>query len=358
MSKPKTDNFRYSIIPARAITDQNITAQALRVLALLGRHGDDNGWCRRSQVRMAKELACSRGTIQNALDLLVGPENGKGYVEKREETRTGEIVEGRQPHCAYSYKVRLDLDDAGKVERANRLAPPVPADKQGVPSQEKHGVPIPVAPLTEHSPSNIPLANSDAPVGADESGKVASLGQGSAERWPEFRSTVANTWPSGFPADNELACRTAFERQTRTHPPELIIACAGLHGAAKQKLKESRHKGAGSMLMKLPSNWLRDGDWQGYIPAAEAAVIEEARITTALGNVRRALGDGLFKLMREKGMHDAAIAMLDGMTLADKAHFTITSGFQRTLLERLGSTLERHLGDRPTYTQVDGRRAG
>src|ERR1700761_976854 len=105
----KSDNFRYSIIPARAITDPNVTAQALRVLALLGRHSDDNGWCRRSQVRMAKELGCSRGTIQNALDLLIGHENGMGYVERREETRPGVAPEeGRHPHCSYSYRVRLD----------------------------------------------------------------------------------------------------------------------------------------------------------------------------------------------------------------------------------------------------------
>jgi DNA-binding MarR family transcriptional regulator len=77
-AKAKSPTYRYSIIPARAVTDPNITAQALRVLALLGRHTDENGWCRRSQVKMASELSCGRATVQRGLDELVAA----GYVEK------------------------------------------------------------------------------------------------------------------------------------------------------------------------------------------------------------------------------------------------------------------------------------
>ena len=93
----KNPKYRYSIIPGRAVTDSNITAQALRVLALLGRHTDENGWCRRSQVKMAGELACGRATVQRALEELMSAR----YVERREETRPGvNFEEGRQPHCS------------------------------------------------------------------------------------------------------------------------------------------------------------------------------------------------------------------------------------------------------------------
>ena len=38
--------YRLSIIPAGAVIDQRLKAQDVRVLSLLGRHTDANGWCR------------------------------------------------------------------------------------------------------------------------------------------------------------------------------------------------------------------------------------------------------------------------------------------------------------------------
>jgi hypothetical protein len=261
----KSDNLRYSIIPARAITDPAITAQALRVLALLGRHTNDNGWCRRSQVQMAKELACSRGTIQNALDLLIGPVNGDGYVERREENRPGvRPEEGRHPHCAYSYRVRLDLDDdRGSIIRgANRLARDVPTEQQAVPAQEKHGVPASLAPLTEHTP----LEHS--PLKQDARERAGGVGDASPVRkqkysdaferfwvevrkWPEF-STIWSK-PSAWdvwvvldgvgdllkPGDMVAAAREYGRERVR------------LNADAKTDRKTPQHT-------KHPANWLRD----------------------------------------------------------------------------------------------------
>lgn len=48
---------RLSIIPARAATDKALKPRDLQVLCVLGRHTDDLGWCRRSQVKMANEMA-------------------------------------------------------------------------------------------------------------------------------------------------------------------------------------------------------------------------------------------------------------------------------------------------------------
>ena len=79
--KKGLNKYRYAIIPAAAITDPEIAPRILQVLCLLGRHTDENGWCRRSQVKMADELNCGRATVQRALQHLYAA----GYVQRRDE---------------------------------------------------------------------------------------------------------------------------------------------------------------------------------------------------------------------------------------------------------------------------------
>lgn len=98
-------NPRLSIIPAGAITDRSLEPRDLQVLCLLGRHTDHAGWCRRSQVKMAGELHCSRGSVQNSLERLVNA----GWVEK--QRRDKEVEEaGKHPSRSYAYRVLLDHD--------------------------------------------------------------------------------------------------------------------------------------------------------------------------------------------------------------------------------------------------------
>jgi hypothetical protein len=258
----KSDNLRYSIIPARAITDPGITAQALRVLALLGRHTDDNGWCRRSQVRMAKELGCSRGTVQNALDLLIGQENGTGYIERREETRLGvEPEEGRHPHCSYSYRVRLDLDDQDRVSRANRLAGVRASQIAPSANPEQHPVPVSLAPLTEPSPCEpSPLEPSAREKLKPEWAKV----------WQAFK-----TWP-GLPAGaSEHRTRAAWERVENLLPAD-IVGRIRAHGDTIRRQNALRGR-AGGLLVTHPHNWLeRDRGWEAY-PTEDIQEIEYDR---------------------------------------------------------------------------------
>ncbi|ODN70203.1 hypothetical protein [Methylobrevis pamukkalensis] len=47
---------RYSIIPAGAVVDPRLEGRDLQVLALLGIHANELGWCRRSQVTMRGSL--------------------------------------------------------------------------------------------------------------------------------------------------------------------------------------------------------------------------------------------------------------------------------------------------------------
>lgn len=97
---------RFSIIPAGAIFDRTLEPRDLQVIGLLGCHTDKAGWCSRSQVKMARELNCSRGSVQNALDRLCEA----GWVEKKR--RDVEVEEaGKHPSRAYAYRVLLDRDD-------------------------------------------------------------------------------------------------------------------------------------------------------------------------------------------------------------------------------------------------------
>ncbi|EFO32604.1 conserved hypothetical protein [Roseibium sp. TrichSKD4] len=89
---------RLSIIPARAATDTSLKPRDLQVLCVLGRHTDDCGWCRRSQVKMANEMGCARSTVQAAIDRLIKA----GYLERHiQETENGR-------DSAHMFRVILD----------------------------------------------------------------------------------------------------------------------------------------------------------------------------------------------------------------------------------------------------------
>jgi hypothetical protein len=108
-------NYRFSVIPAGAIIDPRLTPRALQALCLLGRHTNDNGWCSRSQVKMARELGCGRSTLYDAFELL----RESGWIERRANGRGSTGPEtSEHPFAAYSYRVILDRDDLPE-----RLAP-------------------------------------------------------------------------------------------------------------------------------------------------------------------------------------------------------------------------------------------
>lgn len=143
-----TFDYRFSIIPAGAIIDRRLEPRDLQVLALLGRHTKNGGWCYRSQVKMAAELGCGRGSIQRSLDRLVEA----GWVEKRLRGRgDAEPDATKQPFAAHAYRPIFDnaipeeilsrIDEQAAAEAAADDAesqggcPPVGT---GVPSQAGH----------------------------------------------------------------------------------------------------------------------------------------------------------------------------------------------------------------------------
>lgn len=130
-------DYRYSIIPAGAVTDPNLEGRDLQVLALLGRHTDRLGWCYRSQVRMAEELRCGRSTVQRSLDRLYKA----GWVEKRLRSRNALAADPNHPHAAHAYRVKLDggeiADEAIFIDEDE--APNTSPSPEGVPTGGQGG---------------------------------------------------------------------------------------------------------------------------------------------------------------------------------------------------------------------------
>jgi hypothetical protein len=152
---------RFSIIPAWAVTDPRIDASALRVLCLLGKHTNNDGWCRRSQTKMAEELGCSRSTVQRGIDVLVSI----GCVQVQAGGRPSRSADPeKQPFAAHYYRVILDITDAedasldssGIEEEVPASGhPPVPTSGHPpVPTSGHPGAQPRRAPIYERPPSN------------------------------------------------------------------------------------------------------------------------------------------------------------------------------------------------------------
>ncbi|TIL25584.1 MAG: helix-turn-helix domain-containing protein [Mesorhizobium sp.] len=129
---------RFSIIPADAVTDPALEGRDLQVLALLGRHTDNRGWCCRSQVKMSREISCGRATVQRSIARLVAA----GYLEHRPINREN------GGDAAHEYRVVLDRPDAATIPdektatvEAVEAAEGGAHQRAGVPTQDGQGVP-------------------------------------------------------------------------------------------------------------------------------------------------------------------------------------------------------------------------
>lgn len=105
---------RFSIIPAVAVCDASLTTLDLRILALLGCHTDQNGWCFRNQARMAEELGVARRSVNRS----IGNLEKRGYLEKRDINQAavdaGRRKKGMRSICVY----RVLLDARGEPSQA------------------------------------------------------------------------------------------------------------------------------------------------------------------------------------------------------------------------------------------------
>lgn len=158
---------RLCITPYAAALDQRLERGDLAVLMLLGGHIDSDGWCSRSQVRMAKQLRCGRATVQRAIRRLVET----GYVEQRAmvrengATRASEyrvLLDGARPAAFIN-----DIDESEEADGAGEAeVETVAAAAEGADPLPTSGHPLPMGghplPAHERAPMlTIPLKRSE-----------------------------------------------------------------------------------------------------------------------------------------------------------------------------------------------------
>lgn len=138
---------RFSIIPAGAVLDPRIEPRDLQVLCLFGKHTDRKGWCRRSQVAMAKEIGCARSTVQASIDRLITA----GWLEKR---AAADLHTPGVRDSAHEYRVVLDTPDD-------------PQDVAGRVPTDRHSPagPVSAPPADPYVGTyvNVPLSNDETP---------------------------------------------------------------------------------------------------------------------------------------------------------------------------------------------------
>lgn len=122
---------RYSIIPSDAVFDERLSRFDLHVLAALGAHSNNNGWCTIKQATLANKINSTPGSVQNSVRRLVM----LGYVRRRyRHAENGaqlaslyQVVMDREP-------VDPEMDVGIALEDSVELATPMPAEKaEGAP---------------------------------------------------------------------------------------------------------------------------------------------------------------------------------------------------------------------------------
>ncbi|WP_421912747.1 helix-turn-helix domain-containing protein [Mesorhizobium sp.] len=195
---------RLSIIPARAATDRSLKPRDLQVLCVLGRHTDDLGWCRRSQVKMADEMGCARSTVFDAIERLVKA----GYLERHLQ----EEVSGRD--SAHVYRVILDPVHHGvhavkEVDEPADFVTEIPCRPVGTPA----GISAPPAGPVSAPPAGpgpAPINDPSLTTPSNVERERAREDEKAVERW--LKKTHPK-WPS-FVNDSEPKARAAARRLT------------------------------------------------------------------------------------------------------------------------------------------------
>ncbi len=350
-------SWRATSWAAEQITGSPITKL---VLLKLADNANDEGVCWPSVALIADHTELSERTVQDHLRRL----EAKALVSIERRNRADGASMANVYHLAITPPAIRQKSGREKGHDRGAGAAPAPVQDQHQGGAGGAGERVQLTASHIEEPPLEPSLNrpSLGPAGAGQSEIVELLGQDAEERWPEFRQAVADTWPDGFAADDEIAAKRAFARLAKAHGCSVMIDSARLHGKELRKRKEARGTSHGPFMFKRPSNWLKEGDWQGYIPAVHAHAEAEKQAADAAGRVRRGLGDVLFKILRESGLPDAALAVLDGAEYAGDGLFIITRPFQRTFLESRisGSRLDAFCGGhRPTFQLVaDTRKAG
>ena len=321
---------RFSIIPAAAVTDARLEPRDLQVLCLLGKHTDNNGWCSRSQVKMAGELRCGRATVQRAIARLVEV----GYVEHRP------LLRRDGGDRAHDYRVVLDQPDRPEPAGADAGEPDeaahggVPTGGQGAPTQDGQGVPIHGRAPIRTTPVNDPPENEPEreSAGAGSSGSEDAAGSESGIPSPDLFERLKR-YPT-FAADSLARIQRAWTALSEHERGEAVRSIE----AYLEHLKTIGRKHAPATY-----NYLGERKWEALPPdrrdrpmtthvalasrefwGLALKLIDEGRPLDALAElIRRPLPQGL-RWARDDMPDEAAIAGYG------QVHSTTLEGFAWT----------------------------
>lgn len=270
------------------------------VLLKLADNANDEGACWPSLETIADHTELSRRTVQDHLTRLEGM--GLIAVEER-KAGSGATLSNLY---RLSVPARAGKQKGEGAPAAPQGAPGARADAPDAPGRVQ--LPAPA----KDEPSSEPTIEPHTDALARASEGIRTLGQEDFAAWPAFRSAIANTWPRGFPTDDEIACREQFGIQTRSHHAQDLIDCAELRGRDLSKQSAKRTRSQGDLMFKKPSNWLRSGDWRAYLTAAGEARKTEAEIVSKLGRVLRTLPPEIIDALKKMDFSDDMLAHLDG----------------------------------------------
>lgn len=220
---------RFSIIPADAVLDKRLEPRDLQVLCVFGKHTDKRGWCRRSQVVMAREIGCARSTVQGSIERLVIA----GWLEKRPQNS---IHTKGVRDSAHEYRVVLDIPDPAQDvvgTPADRSAP-LPTYGKAPPADNGIGTYV-----------NEPLST------------TVSLTRGERASFDD----VFDVFPKRSMTNRKEAQR-AFEKLTDDETRRLLVAAKRF---AQWHIEDSEARGVSSaeQVEFRPGlgKWIRTGAW-------------------------------------------------------------------------------------------------
>jgi hypothetical protein len=273
------DGPRLSIIPAWVILDARLKGNKdLAVLCMLGQNANTrHGWCRRSQVKLAEALGCSRSTVQASINRLVEV----GAVERR----VVESASGRDSahwyRVVYDSKIESSAFGAWDGEDEKEFGPIDPVENAGTPA----GITAPPAAL-ETAP---PAGPGSAPINAstltptdkrEERERERDLDEG--EENPKALERRFRKWWSNWPTyhvDAEMPTRRAWMDLT----PDQRKACEDLTPDYLAAAKASGRKFSKAAATYLTERaWERLAEKPAATPAAPATFNPYSRPWSAL----------------------------------------------------------------------------
>lgn len=208
-----THDPRFSIIPGWIVTDPRLKGRDLQVLCLLGRHTDKAGWCRRSQVKMAEQLACARSTVQASIDRLadigVVEKHAQPSADGRDSAHFYRVVYDRAPPSGYDFNAWLEAGEEENIptEGDNTALPPAdisapPAGPEPAPPADPGSAPINVPCLTP------PVERKEREGASERDERQISAG----ESKEAIERAFLRWWPTfpTYPAGSEAATRKAW----------------------------------------------------------------------------------------------------------------------------------------------------